>query len=75
VTPVLPIPKLEPGSAVAWTVTVPELSVAVGAVQETTALVAPGAACTETSLGQLLMVGGMLSVAVSPTLMKKVHWA
>ena len=43
-------------------VTGPSASVAVGSTQDTTALVKPGGRSTWKSLGQLLIIGGLLSV-------------
>ena len=62
-TVVEPILKEVPGDAFETRVTaVPELSVAVGSVQLTTALLAPTAAVTSWLPGQLEMTGAVLSL-------------
>ena len=74
VTTVVPMKNILFGTRVLWTVGVlPELSVAVGSVQETKAGLAPGEAETEMSSGHPLISGGILSIAVAKITNKAKH--
>jgi hypothetical protein len=64
VTGVEPMGKEVPGSRLVPTVTVPELSVAVGTGQLTTELVVPKGTVTEMSLGKVWTAGGSVSCSM-----------